>query len=260
MTVAAFPYDLVTLGQFPSGQGWEAQLRSYIRQKYRQDLEGLVDLPPEDLAACLGGRIIPERPYDTIRWGLRLQPLRPLELFFFFNVDPEFGTDLRVLYGRPSLAVPTEDAYVFAWDFIALLARYGRRALPLSISSPGQTWISLAALGARHQSDLERFTLQGRQEVLGRLSPAVAEAACWRLGCGHSQTTDRGWAILWHVLPDLLLRVGWDGQHLEVAFEEVGVEKYGAEFLISFAWLYLNGLLRQARQIDASLPQLSAYF
>ncbi len=146
-----FPYDLVTLGQFENGWGWEGQLRSYIRKKYRADLDGLSGLDPWRLAACLGAELVPERPYDTIQWGMRLKPFRPLELFFFYNVDPEFGNDLRVFYARKSLAVPTEDAYVFAWDYLALLARYGKGAYPLTLLAPSHRWLSLAEIDSGHR-------------------------------------------------------------------------------------------------------------
>lgn len=255
-----FPYDLVTLGQFPSGWGWEGQLRTYIRKKYRQDLAALADLAPNRLAACLGAELVPERPYDTIRWGLRLRPFRPLELFFFYNVDPEFGTDLRIFYTRSSLVLPTEDAYVFAWDYVALLARYGRGTLPLHLQTPGQEWLTLAAIETQHGLALQRFTLQGRQEVLLLISPEVATAATWRLAVGDCQTGPEKWTIVWPVLPDLLLRASRTENHLEVAYEADGAAKYGPEFLISFAWLYLNALLRQARQVNPALPQLSAFF
>mgnify|MGYP005841325449 CR=1 FL=1 len=256
----AFPYDLVTLGSFPSGFGWEGQLRSYIRKKYRQDLAGLADLAPDRLAACLGADLIPERPYDTIRWGLRLRPFRPLELFFFYNIDPEFGTDLRVFYTRQSLALPTEDAYVFAWDYVALLARYGRGALPLRRQIPGVDWLTLADIEAGHGTGLQRFTLQGRQEVLLLIRPEVAQAAVWRLAAGSCQTSSQGWSILWSILPDLILRASLDQAEFDLAYEANGAAKYGPEFLISFAWLYLNALLRQARQVDPGLPQLSSFF
>ncbi len=257
---ASFPYDLVTLGQFPGGWGWEGQLRAYIRQKYRDDLAALADLAPDRLAACLGAELVAERPYDTIRWGLRVRPFRPLELFFLYNVDPEFGRDLRVFYSRASLVLPTEDAYVFAWDYIALLARYGRGALPLHLQTPSSNWLTLAAIEAEHGQALERFTLQGRQEVLLLISPEVATAATWRLAAGHCQTGPAEWTIVWSVLPDLLLRASRIEDHLEVAYEAGGASKYGPEFLISFAWLYLNALLRQARQVNPALPQLSAFF
>jgi len=257
---SGFPYDLVTLGQFPGGWGWEGQLRGYIRKKYRQDLDGLAGLPPAQLAACLGADLVPERPYDTIRWGLRRRPCRPLELFFFYNVDPEFGTDLRVFYSRPSLALPTEDAYVFAWDYVALLARYGRGSLPLHLQTPGDAWLTLAALEAEHGHGLQRFTLQGRQEVLLCLTPEVAAAATWRLASGTCQTGNQGWTISWPILPDLIFRVSRENDRLDLAYEVNGAAKYGPEFLISFAWLYLNALLRQARQVDPNLPQLSKYF
>jgi len=116
----------VTLGHFEAGGGWEAQIRQYVRKKYRQDLAGLASIDPGALAGLFRGELVAGRPYASIQWVLRVAPFRPLELFLLFDQDPEFGTDLRVFYARKSLAVPTEDAYVFAWDYVALLARYGR--------------------------------------------------------------------------------------------------------------------------------------
>jgi hypothetical protein len=257
-----FPYDLVTLGQFESGWGWEGQLRSYIRKKYRADLNGLAGLEPVAVAACLGAELVPERPYDTIRWGMVLKPFRPLELFFFFNVDSEFGSDLRVFYARKSLVIPTEDAYVFAWDYIAILSRYGNGAYPLTMPPPPSRhrWVSLAELDSRSGSSMQRFTLQGRQDVLTQVSPEVAATAILRLDRGACDPTDDGWIIFWQVLPDLALRVTCRSPELEVAYEADGVAKYAPDFLISFAWLYLNALLREARQVNPSLPQLSSYF
>ena len=259
---STFPYDLVTLGQFENGWGWEGQLRSYIRKKYRTDLEGLAKLEPAALATCLGAEIVRERPYDTIRWGMTCKPFRPLELFFFFNVDPEFGTDLRVFYARKSLVVPTEGAYVFAWDFIALLARYGKGAYPLaSPPTPSQRqWVSLAELDSRLGGGMQRFTLQGRQEVLTLISPEVAATATWRLDRGTCTTNAAGWTITWQVLPDLELQASCRAHNFTVSYEAAGVAKYAPDFLISFAWLYLNALIREARQVNPDLPQLSSYF
>ncbi len=257
---AAFLYDLVTLGQFENGWGWEGQLRAYIRKKYRADLDRLPGLEPHRLAACLGAELVPEQPYDTIQWGLRLKPFRPLELYFFYNLDPEFGSDLRVFYARKSLAVPTEDAYVFAWDYIALLARYGKGAYPLTSLAPSQQWLSLAEVESRHGGAMQRFTLQGREEVLRLISPEVASTAMLRLDSGSCETSAVGWTIIWKVLPDLELRAACHKNAFEVAYEAYGVAKYAPDFLISFAWLYLNALLREARQVNPALPKLSSYF
>ena len=126
----------MTLGHFEAGGGWEAQIRQYVRKKYRQDLAGLAGIDPKALAGLFRGELLAGRPYATIQWVLRLAPFRPLELFLLFDQDPEFGTDLRVFYARKTLAVPTEDAYVFAWDYVALLARYGRGQFPLTMPVP----------------------------------------------------------------------------------------------------------------------------
>jgi len=113
----------VSLGQFETGWGWEAQIRQYARKKYRRDLEGLLHLTPEPLARLLGGEVLKGRPYASIKWVIRVKPFRPLELYLLFDYDGDHGADLRVFYARKSLIVPTEDAYVFAWDFLAIVAR-----------------------------------------------------------------------------------------------------------------------------------------
>lgn len=255
-----FPYDLVTLRDFEAGGGWDAQLRSLVRKKYRQDLEGLGRLDPEPLARSLRAEILPHRPYQSVQWVMRLCPFRPLELYFHYEQDPEFGADLRIFYARKSLAVPTEDAYVFAWDFLALLARYGRGTYVPESAGPGAAWIPFEDIEARAGGPLQEFTLGSRTEVLERLTGWVAAVAVLRLDCGTYAETAAGWEVTWPVLQDLLLRLQVSGSEIQVAFDDRGGMKYDAEFLLSFAWLYINALLREARQVDPSLPRLSRYF
>jgi hypothetical protein len=249
---------LVTLGQFEAGEGWEAQVRQYVRKKYRQDLAGLVEIDPGALAPLLRGELLPGRPYATVRWVLRVAPFRPLELYLLFDYDPEFGPDLRVFYARKSLAVPTEDAYVFAWDFVALLARYGRGQFPLACAGPGPEWLPLpdCAPGA---GPLKDVSLGAREEVLARVSAEVAEVALRRMDCGSLSPAANGWQVIWPILGDLSYRFR-SARGMELAFDSHGARKYGREFLLSFAWLYLNALLRECRQVDPSLPRLSRYF
>ena len=107
---------------------------------------------------------------------------------------------------------------------------------------------------------MQRFTLQGRQEVLTRISPEVAATAILRLDRGTCDPTAAGWTIFWQVLPDLELRAQCRPPQLEVAYEADGVAKYAPDFLISFAWLYLNALLREARQVNPSLTAIIVLF
>jgi hypothetical protein len=250
----------VTLGQFEAGSGWEAQIRQYVRKKYRQDLEGLAGLDHLALARLLGAETVAGRPYATIQWVLRLKPFRPLELYLLFDQDPEFGVDLRVFYARKSLAVPTEDAYVFAWDYVAILARYGRGAYALAASGPGPEWLSWADFASAAAGPMQDASLGAREEVLPLLSPEVVEVALRRLDRGEFAGLDRGWQVIWPLLGDLSFRFRVTEGATEMAFDSVGARKYGPEFLTSFAWLYLNALLRECRQVDPSLPQLSRYF
>jgi len=249
----------VTLGHFEAGWGWEAQIRQYVRKKYHRDLEGLTALEPQRLARLLRGELLPERPYATILWVMRLRPFRPLELYWFLDHDPEYGVDCRVLYARKSLAVPTEDAYVFAWDYLALLARYGRGTFPLSYTSPGSEWLPFSDFAPSEASPIKEVALGPREEPLRRLSLEVVEVAVARMEVGTASQISGGWQVTWPVLGDLALKLKVTPPAVELAFDSHGARKYPPEILLSFTWLYLNALLREARQVDPDLPRLSRY-
>lgn len=249
----------MTLGQFEAGWGWEAQIRQYVRKKYPQDLEGLTKVDPDALARLLGAEVLPGRPYASVQWVMLLAPFRPLELYLLFDPDPEFGVDLRVFYARKSLAVPTEDAYVFAWDYVALLARYGRGYYGLEEAGPGPEWLAFEDFAAA-AGPMKDVSLGARQELLPLLTPEVVEVALRRLDCGASTALERGWQVVWPILGDLSCRFRVLDGAGDLAFDNHGARKYGPEFLASFSWLYINALLRECRQVDSSLPRLSRYF
>jgi hypothetical protein len=250
----------VTLGAFEAGGGWEAQVRQYVRKKYRQDLDGLKSLDPGGLARALGAELLPGRPYASIQWVLRKVPFRPLEVYFLFDLDPEFGSDLRLFYARKSLTVPTEDAYVFAWDYVALLARYGRGEYDLEVAGPGPDWLAFSQFASPGAGPIKDAALGPREEALRLLKPEVVEVALRRLDAGAFARWDHGWEAAWPVLGDLSLRLRGSSQEVEAAFDSHGARKYPPEFLLSFAWLYANALLREGRRVDPSLPRLSRYF
>lgn len=249
----------MSLGQFETGWGWEAQIRQYARKKYRQDLEGLRSLDPGLLARLMGGEVLEGRPYASIQWVLRVKPFRPLELYLLFDYDGDHGADLRVFYARKSLIVPTEDAYVFAWDYLAVVARYGRGSFPLEEAGPGKEFMPFRDFAAALSGPLENVSLGPRRELLLMASPEVVEVAVRRLDSGVYQATAEGWEIVWPLLGDLLYRLRVSSGELQIAFDDHGAGKYAPELLISFAWLYLNALLRECRQVDPALPSLSRY-
>jgi hypothetical protein len=250
----------VTLGQFEAGGGWEAQIRQYVRKKYRQDLAGLVGANPKVLAGLFRGELVAGRPYATIQWVLRVAPFRPLELFLLFDQDPEFGTDLRVFFARKSLAVPTEDAYVFAWDYVALLARYGRGQFALENVGPGPEWLPFTDFAPEGADPIQEVSLGAREEILAQVAPEVVEVAVRRMDCGSFAQGPGGWEVAWPLLGDLAFQFRYGPSGAAMAFDSHGAKKYAPEFLLSFAWLYINALLRECRQVDETLPQLSRYF
>jgi hypothetical protein len=255
-----FSYDLVTLGEFEAGGGREAQVRQYIRKKYRDDLAGLAHLDPEALAGLFRGELVPGRPYATIEWVLRVIPFRPLEIFLLFDQDPEFGTDLRIFFARKSLAVPGEDAFVFAWDYVALLARYGRGTFSLDNPGPGSDWLPFQDFAPPDTGPMQEVTLGAREEIAEKVTPEVVEVALRRMDCGDFAQGADFWEAVWPVLGDLSFRFRYGPEGSEMAFDSHGARKYAPEFLMSFAWLYINGLLRECRQVDDSLPKISRYF
>jgi hypothetical protein len=107
---------------------------------------------------------------------------------------------------------------------------------------------------------MKDVSLGAREEVLPLLTPEVVEVALRRMDCGALAVIDRGWQVVWPLLGDLAFRFQVVGGVTEMAFDSHGARKYGPEFLTSFAWLYINALLRECRQVDQSLPQLSRYF
>ncbi len=252
--------DLVTLQHFEAGWGWDSQIRQYARKKYRQDLAGLLNLDPRPLARLLRGELLEERPYPSVQWVMRLTPFRPLELYWLVDYDPEFGVEARVLYARKSLTVPTEDAYVFAWDYLALLARYGRGAYSLVETGPGPEWLPFNDFAAAAASPLQDVSLGVREELLRVLKLEVMEVALRRLDCGTAAAWAEGWEVIWPILGDLAFRLRKGERGLELAFDSHGARKYSPEFLMSFTWLYINALLRECRQVDPTLPRLSRYF
>ncbi|MEW6387666.1 MAG: hypothetical protein AB1491_09160 [Thermodesulfobacteriota bacterium] len=244
---------------FEAGFGWEGQVRHLVRKKYREDLAGLAGLESQPLARLLRGELVGFRPYATIQWVMRLVPFRPLEIYILYDFEPEFGSDLRVLYARKSLAVPTEDAYVFAWDYLALLARYGRGAFALTDAGPGSDWLTFSDFAPPAASPMKEVSLKPREELLRQVSLDLVEVALARLDCGVVKPWGQGWEVIWPLLGDLSFRLRQDAGGLEVAFDSHGARKYGPEFLMSFAWLYINALLRECRQVEPSLPRLSRW-
>jgi len=230
-----------------------------VRKKYRQDLEGLTHLDPNLLASLMRGEILPEKPYASVKWVMRQQPFRPLEMYWLFDYDPEHGPDLRILYARKSLVVPTEDAYVFAWDFLALIARYARGSFPLAATAPGPDWLPFSAFAPTAASPIQEVALGPREELLKLLSLDVVEVALTRLEIGAALAVPGGWQTTWPILGDLDMRLRQTEGGSEVAFDSHGAKKYAPELLMSFAWLYINALLRECRQVDPSLPRLSRY-
>ena len=221
---------------------------------------GLAALDSRALAGLFRGELLAGRPYATIQWVLRVAPFRPLELFLLFDQDPEFGTDLRVFYARKSLAVPTEDAYVFAWDYVALLARYGRGKFALENAGPGREWLPFTDFAPKSAGPMQEVSLGAREEILAKVTPEVVEVAVRRMDCGSFAEGEDTWEVIWPLLGDLAFRFRYGPRGSEMAFDSIGARKYAPEFLLSFAWLYINGLLRECRQVDDSLPRLSRYF
>jgi len=118
----------------------------------------------------------------------------------------------------------------------------------------------LGAEDARIKREMELFQelrrrLAGEAPRLKRVAQALA-----RLDVGVCAAAPGGWQATWPILGDLAMRLRQTGSVSEMAFDSHGARKYVPELLMSFAWLYINALLRECRRVEPSLPQLSRYF
>ena len=104
------------------------------------------------------------------------------------------------------------------------------------------------------------MSLGAREEILEKVTPEVVEVAVRRMDCGSFAQAGGAWEVTWPLLGDLSFRFRYGPAGSEMAFDSHGARKYGPEFLMSLTWLYINGLLRECRQVDDTLPKLSAYF
>ena len=156
--------------------------------------------------------------------------------------------------------MPTEDAYVFAWDYLAVVARYGRGTFSLENTGPGPEWLPFMDFAPPDASPVQEVTLGAREEILEKVTPELVEVAVRRMDCGSFARGEDFWEVIWPVLGDLSFRLRYGPQGSEMAFDDHGARKYAPELLMSFTWLYLNALLRECRRVDPELPQLSRYF
>ena len=102
--------------------------------------------------------------------------------------------------------MPTEDAYVFAWDFVAILARYGRGQYALEEAGPGPEWLSWPDFASAAAGPMQDVSLGARAELLPLLTPEVVEVALRRMDSGTFAVSDRGWQVVWPLLGDLAFR------------------------------------------------------
>ena len=107
---------------------------------------------------------------------------------------------------------------------------------------------------------IQDVSLGVREEILEKVTPEAVEVAVRRMDCGTFAQTGGAWEVTWPLLGDLSFRFSYGPAGSEMAFDSHGARKYGPDFLMSFTWLYINGLLRECRQVDDTLPKLSAYF
>ena len=97
---------------------------------------------------------------------------------------------------------------------------------------------------------MQDVALGAREEMLATRGPEVVEVAVRRMDCGTFAQSAGYWEVAWPLLGDLSFRFRYGPAGWEMAFDSHGARKYAPEFLLSLTWLYINGLLRECRQVD----------
>jgi hypothetical protein len=233
----------VTLKEFGAGSGWHARVLSYAKKRMHIFKRIKVE-EVKILADKLGGISENFRPYESVKWTVSFEPLPTLKILCLLVTDEEFGTDFFVYFNRKSADIyPAEDVIIFSTVFICLLAQEAE-----------YLWTKKQKrLGSKI---LEKQPLdQKKIHVVQQITPDVAEMVASNLG-GEFAEISEGWSIVFKPIPEFPVTYAVTLKGVQIKFDNKKAQ-WMPGVAYAFKWLYLNAIIREARKLDSSLPQIS---
>jgi hypothetical protein len=232
----------VTLKEFGAGCGWHPKVIAFAKNRM-EIFERITADQAKALAAELGATFEDFKPYDT-EWTVSFEPLPDLKILFLLVSDEEFGSEFYVYYNQNALKYPAEDALIFSLAYITLfpheaefLRTNKRRRLGTQI--------------------MEKRDINQMLAVLENITPEVAKQIASKLG-GKFNEISSGWNLIF--TPIATLPITYEVGNKTRILYDVDKAQWIPEVVYAFKWLYLNAVIREAREIsgDNTLPETSS--
>ncbi|MHA1426909.1 MAG: DUF3786 domain-containing protein [Candidatus Helarchaeota archaeon] len=230
--------NYITLRQFQGGWIWLKNINN-TSSRIIPILQQLSSTQVEQIAELLKGESLPWQIFDDTQWVIRLIPLPDFIILIVFNSDEEFGSALKIFYHRSSLAIPTEDTYVFTEIFLEFLAKLAKDRL---------------LKGDTHESGEELISDKETAEQISKSLEIAFFAGDWR----DDQVL---WGLKFEILDNLHLFISLpkDKKKIQIYYSR-NVLNFDSRRILFFVYLYCNAIIREARKIlGDALPKLSEY-
>ncbi|MHA1131440.1 MAG: DUF3786 domain-containing protein [Candidatus Helarchaeota archaeon] len=261
--------NYITLRQFQGGWIWLKNINN-TSSRIIPILQQLSSTQVEQIAELLKGESLPWQIFDDTQWVIRLIPLPDFIILIVFNSDEEFGSALKIFYHRSSLAIPTEDTYVFTEIFLEFLAKLAKdRLLKGDTHESGEELISLPDLLERIDPSTKQkmwndFVGQ-RERPLLLIDKETAEQISKSLEiaffAGDWRDDQVLWGLKFEILDNLHLFISLpkDKKKIQIYYSR-NVLNFDSRRILFFVYLYCNAIIREARKIlGDALPKLSEY-
>lgn len=262
--------NYIRLEDFEGGRIWVAN----VERSKRQLLKNLRDISEEKLKEIFKIILAEERNwkiYEDTAWVISIKPLPYFEILIVFNEEDEeegFPAELRIFYSKTSLAVPTEDAYVFTHIYLDFMSSFCKGNI-IIMETPDL--MSLEKFAEAHDDlDPEKVSWDviGQrfapievidQETIKSISRTIDGEYMGR----WDRESNVDWVIKIKIFIDLDIYyvkfVENEKKKLRIYYT-MSVIHYEARPITYFGWLFLNTIIREARKIlGDKLPRLSKY-
>lgn len=258
----------IKLTNFSGGWIWV----SHVDEKIKNLLPCLETISKEKLQEIwniIGAIEKPWKPYTDTEFCVLINPIPDFKFLLIFNRgDEEFPSELKTFYEKSSLAVPTEDAYVFSETYLELITQIAEAENIIIIETPDL--ISLGDLADKYP-DLDREIIihdiiGQRFEPLKYIDKLTAEkiAPSLKVNVVHEWEYDNSeWTIEFKLFQDLSIFYVkyWENSKLNLKiYYHISVLKYDLQIITNFSWLFLNAIIREGRKLlGDKMPRISEY-
>jgi hypothetical protein len=235
--------EYITLKGFGAGSGWHTRVLSYAKKRMHIFKRIKAD-EAKILAFKLGGISESFRPYESVKWTVSFEPLPNLKILCLLVTDEEFGTDFFVYFNRSSADIyPAEDVIIFSTVFICLLAQEAEFLWTKKQKRLGSKILEKQPLD------------QKKINVVQQIKTDIAEKVASNLG-GEFTEISEGWSISFKPISEFPVTYTVTSTEVQMRFDEKKAQ-WMPGVVYAFKWLYLNAIIREARKLDSSLPQIS---